>query len=159
MNRNQAADLAWALADSAASFLNPDARTLIFAKIGAGDQDGAIRDLLGCYAHPSTELPPELAAPVHAWIRGYVGSDSEPSLQRLMSRIRVSVPPQTIGHVSQATAHPRLIAKRSNFTTRIRAAIEPAPTNVDQQRLQHTVGVTPRPKRTHTAVRSWFAGR
>ena len=128
MNRNQAADLSWALADSPASFLNPDARTLLFAKIGAGEQDSAIRDLLGCYVHRSTELPTELAAPVHAWIRGYVGSDSESTLQRLMSQIRVSVAPQTTGQASQTTPRPRLTAKRSNCATRIRAAIEPAPT-------------------------------
>lgn len=88
MNRTGAVQLAWALADSA-SFLNADARAWIFAKIGAGEHDRAIRDLLGCYAHPSTELPSELAAPVHAWVRGYIGSDSELVLGRLLDRVRV----------------------------------------------------------------------
>lgn len=58
MSKTGAVQLAWALADSAASFLNADARAQISAKIGAGEHDRAIRDLLGCYAHPSTELHP-----------------------------------------------------------------------------------------------------
>jgi hypothetical protein len=45
-------------------------RAWLCAKIGAGDQDRAIRDLLTFYANSKVELPYELAGPIRAWIRG-----------------------------------------------------------------------------------------
>ena len=54
----------------------------------------AIRDLLSFYANSEAELPRELAPPIRAWIRGYVGSDSEPILRHLYDRISMSVTTQ-----------------------------------------------------------------
>src|ERR1700694_5510046 len=90
MNRAEEGALAWALAESATRFLRPGARAWICAKIGAGEQESAIRDLLSLYANSDAELPCELAAPIQAWIRGYVGSDSEPLLRHLYDQITVS---------------------------------------------------------------------
>jgi hypothetical protein len=90
MNRSDEGDLAWALADSAAALLKPADRTSLCAKIGAGEQASAIGDLLAFYANTQAELPRELAEPVLAWIQGYAGSDSEPTLRRIYDRIIVS---------------------------------------------------------------------
>jgi hypothetical protein len=93
MNRTDEGDLAWALADAAASLLKPASRTSLCAKIGAGEQASAIRDLLAFYATTQAELPRELAEPVLAWIQGYAGSDSEPTLRRIYDRIIVCAVP------------------------------------------------------------------
>lgn len=111
MNRADEGALAWALANSVTRFLRPGARAWLCAKIGAGDQDRAIRDLLTFYANSKVELPYELAGPIRAWIRGYVGTDGESLLRRLYDQITVS----TTSHgTDQAAAlnRDRLIAKR-----------------------------------------------
>jgi hypothetical protein len=76
-------------------------------------------DLLTFYAISKTELPCELAAPIRAWIRGYVGSDSELILRRLYDRINVSVTTQRTDQASAFNRH-RLIAKRSDRAMRTR---------------------------------------
>jgi hypothetical protein len=119
MNRADEGALAWALANSVTRFLRPGARAWLCAKIGAGDQDRAIRDLLTFYANSKVELPYELAGPIRAWIRGYVGSDSETLLRRLYDQITVS----TTSHgTEQAPAfnRDRLIAKRCDRAMRTR---------------------------------------
>lgn len=90
MNRADEGDLAWALADSATALLDPVVRAWLCAKIGAGEQESAIRELLILYANGDAELPCELAAPVRAWIDGYAGSDLEPILRHIYGRISVS---------------------------------------------------------------------
>ncbi|WP_428339047.1 hypothetical protein [Mycobacterium sp.] len=90
MNSTDEALLAWALADSVAAFLKPADRTWLCVKIGAGEQDSAIRNLLVFYANADIELSGELAAAIQAWIQGYSGTDSEPILWRIYSRISVS---------------------------------------------------------------------
>jgi len=120
MNRADEGALAWALANSAARFLRPGARAWLCAKIGAGEQVGAIRDLLTFYASSDAELPCELAAPIRAWIRGYVGSDSEPLLRRLYDQIKVTVTIQVTDRTSVFTRH-RLVAKRSDRVMRTRS--------------------------------------
>jgi hypothetical protein len=117
MNRADEGALAWALANSAAGFLRPGAHAWLCAKIGAGEQEGAIRDLLTFYANSSkTELPRELAGPIQAWIRGYVGSDIEPLLRHLYDRITVSDTTQ-VTQTSTFTRR-RLVAKRSGHAIR-----------------------------------------
>ena len=120
MNRADEEALAWALANSATAFLRPSARTWLCAKIGAGEQRSAIIDLLNFYANGEAELPCELAAPIRAWIRGYVGSDSEPLLRRLYGRISVSPTPQGSDQASTNNGH-RLVAKRSDRRMRTRS--------------------------------------
>jgi len=91
VNSADAGTLAWALADSAKTFMNSADRTMVCAKIGAGEQDSAIMDVLAIYENTEAELPFELAAPIRKWIEGYAGSDSEPILLDIYDRIRVSV--------------------------------------------------------------------
>lgn len=92
MNRAEESSLAWALADSAV-FLRADARAWLCAKIGAGDLDSAIRDLLHGFVRHGAELPRELAVELTDWLRGYSGSDFEPALRDLVDRVRISERP------------------------------------------------------------------
>jgi hypothetical protein len=64
MNRADEGALAWALADWATAFLNPADRAWLCAKIGAGEQDSAITDLLTFYANTDAELPRELVTSI-----------------------------------------------------------------------------------------------
>jgi hypothetical protein len=107
MNRADEENLAWALAESASRFLRPDARASLCAKIGAGEQEGAITDLLIFYANSNAELPSELAASIRTWIHGYLGSDSEPILQHLYGTINVSTTPHATNRASQARCQQR----------------------------------------------------
>jgi hypothetical protein len=67
--------------------MKPDVHVRLCAKIGAGEYDRAIADLLVFYANRRIALPYEFAAPIRAWIRGYAGTDREPVLLRLYDRI------------------------------------------------------------------------
>jgi hypothetical protein len=96
MNRARELSFVWALADWAVEYMRPDARVRLSTKIGAGEQDSAIADLLAFYSNNQVELPYELAAPIRAWIQGYAGTVREPVLLRLYDRIRVSIMTQTI---------------------------------------------------------------
>src|ERR1700737_2827843 len=128
MNRADEGALAWALANSATGFLRPGARAWLCAKIGAGEQESGIRDLLTFYANNNkAELPCELAAPIRAWIRGYVGSDSEPLLRRLYDRIKVSDTTQVTDQTSTFTRR-RLVAKRSDHARPARSTCAPLST-------------------------------
>jgi hypothetical protein len=89
MNRAEVAAMAWALTDSATKFLPKDARARLWIKIGAGDQDDAIVEVLTAYARGDVELPMELAGAVDDWISGYRGADEEPILRGLQDRIAV----------------------------------------------------------------------
>jgi hypothetical protein len=122
MNREEEACLAWALADSTTEFLHPNARAWVCAKIGAGEKATAITDLLTCYASSDAELPDQLAARVHTWIRGYVGTEIEPVLRRLVGRIRVAgAVPRTAYRSAAACRRPqwpvRAIYGRSHVGT------------------------------------------
>lgn len=90
MNRADERALVWALTDSASTFLHEQARTRLCVKIGAGEQEVVIAELLRWYARHDVELSSSLAAEVPSWTRGYSGSECEPVLQRLVDRIRVS---------------------------------------------------------------------
>lgn len=127
MNRADEGALAWALADSAMVFLKPADRAQLCAKIGAGEQGSAIKDLLIFYSNTDTELPCELAARIRAWIQGYEGSDSEPILRRMYDRISVSVTNNASRQRTEVEAHRSrrpLIAKRSAHAAGVRAATE-----------------------------------
>jgi hypothetical protein len=73
MNRADERALAWALADAAAPYLPREARVRLSMKIGAGELDGAIVDLLTFYGHTETRISLELIAPLDVWIFGYRG--------------------------------------------------------------------------------------
>ncbi|BCP14140.1 hypothetical protein MINTM021_10490 [Mycobacterium paraintracellulare] len=124
MNRADEGALAWTLADSATVFLKPADRARLCAKIGAGAQGSAIKDLLVFYANSGTELPCELAARVRAWIQGYAGSDSEPILRHIYDQIKVSVTNNASRQRPEVEAHRsprRRIAKRSAHAAGVRA--------------------------------------
>jgi hypothetical protein len=90
MNRADEAALVWALTDSASAFLPEPARTRLWVKIGAGEQDAVMVELLQRYARHDGQMPSSLAAAVRSWTRGYTGSKCEPVLRSLVDRIRVS---------------------------------------------------------------------
>jgi hypothetical protein len=90
MNRAQESALVWALADCASAHLHQQARARLCVKIGAGEQEGVMMDLLQWYARNNIELPSGLADGVRSWIGGYSGSDYEPLLRSLLDRIHVS---------------------------------------------------------------------
>lgn len=124
MNRTDEVALAWALADSAAAHLKPTARTRLCTKIGAGELENAIKDLLVFYANAEAELPCQLAGPIQAWINGYAGTDSEPTLQRLYDQITVSSATNQQPQVENRHPPRRLIARRSQHVASTRAATE-----------------------------------
>src|SRR5882757_9534467 len=118
MNRADETNLAWELNDGAAAFLTRDARTWLCVKIGAGERESAIIELLDNYVRHDAELPAALAAPVRRWIRGYLGSDSELNLRRLLLSLRVSPRPQPGLATREPQRRPlRLVAKRSARST------------------------------------------
>lgn len=122
MNSADVGALAWALADSANAFMSSADRTTVCAKIGAGEQDSAIRDVLALYGNTEAELPFELAAPIRKWIAGYAGSDSETTLLRVYDRIRVSVASTTGSQPPKPEPYrppPPLVARRSEPAERI----------------------------------------
>lgn len=136
MNIADEGALAWALADSATAFLKPTDHARLCAKIGAGEQSGAIADLLVFYANTRAELPSQLAAPIRAWIQGYAGSDSELILRQIYERISVSVSNNPSLQRPEADAHHsprRLVAKRSPRAARTRTAVRDS-TNVRKRR-------------------------
>jgi hypothetical protein len=89
MDRAQLRSFAWALAESAADYLPSEEHAWLCAKIGAGEQESAIADLLAFYSAKRAELPYELAAQIRAWIAGYAGTDTELTLLRLYDRIKM----------------------------------------------------------------------
>ena len=120
--------LAWALADTARVHMNSADRTEVCLKIGAGQQDRAIRELLVFFARNDAELPFELAAGVRQWIAGYAGTDSEALLRYVYDRIKVSVisatsnlPPQ---HEFDCSPAP-LVATRTKRVERIGTSQHP----------------------------------
>lgn len=127
MNRADQGALAWALADSATVYLKPAARAWLCAKIGAGEHESAIRDLLVFYANADEELPCQLAAPVRAWIHGYAGTDTESVLRHIYERINISAATQQSQTEPHHSPH-RLIAKRSERATRTAATRRPTHT-------------------------------
>lgn len=126
MNKTDEGALSWALVDSATAFLKPSARMRVCAKIGAGEQDSVIEDLLTFYANSDAELPWELAGQVRAWIDGYAGSESEPILRHIYERIDVSNKNDANSrHEADVHRSPRrLTARRSAHAARPKTAAQ-----------------------------------
>ncbi len=89
MDRIDETKFVWALVDSARTFLKPDAQIKLWVKIGAGDQESAVVDLILGFVRNDAELPAELAPSLSNWADGYRHSDREPDLRYLVSRVRV----------------------------------------------------------------------
>jgi len=102
----------------------PGGRAWLCAKICAGEQESAIRDPLSFYANSEAELPRELAPPMRAWIRGYVGSESELILRHLYDRISMSF-------TTQGSSQP---GEASPSFTRVPSFIAPQPSRATASR-------------------------
>jgi len=66
-------------------------------KIGAGELDGAVVDLLTFYGRNGVAIPGDLVVALDAWVAGYAGAPVEAQLRRLVERIPRRTPPTTAG--------------------------------------------------------------
>ena len=71
-------DLAWDLVMAAGTSLSDAARSITFAKIGAGESYVAISDMLHAVVAAGSKLPGELVTGADRWLDGYAGNDDEP---------------------------------------------------------------------------------
>ena len=117
VNRADEGFLAWTLANSARRFLDPTTYSWLCTKIGAGEQEGAILDLLGWHATSRAELPAEVADRLQDWLRGFAGSDREPALRRLVEQVQVSSRNESAAVAIKPPQ--RLIARRNLATSRM----------------------------------------
>lgn len=92
MNRAEESAFVWALMDSANPFLSKTARTWLCVRIGAGELESAIKQLLRGFVASETALPANLMESLAEWIRGFAGSEGEPDLRELMRGIKMSQP-------------------------------------------------------------------
>jgi hypothetical protein len=83
-------DLAWDLAAVVDPVLTAADRADIFAKIGAGETYGAIGHLLSSAQHLTYTLRPDLLMRAGVWLNAYAGSDEEPQLRAVISRLHAS---------------------------------------------------------------------
>lgn len=98
MNRTDEFSLAWALVKAATPFLSSEDFAWLCVKIGAGEAKSAIDDVLAALADNKVVLNPTFAPRLQAWVRGYAGSDAEPTLRRLIAITSSSVRPEgTVG--------------------------------------------------------------
>jgi hypothetical protein len=80
-------DLAWELASAVDTALSAADRSVVFAKIGAGDTYGAIGLLLSSAQHRGAPIGPDLLRRVTAWLTAYAGCAEEPRLRDLLTRL------------------------------------------------------------------------
>jgi hypothetical protein len=90
MNRAAEYDLAWDLMSFLASVLTGEQRCAVCTEIGAGQPDDAIRGLFVTALQHLKELPADLMTRVTAWLDCYIGSDHEPSLREILTRLTAS---------------------------------------------------------------------
>ncbi|WP_036424915.1 hypothetical protein [Mycolicibacterium vinylchloridicum] len=90
INIAEESSLAWDLTSVTAPWLSPEDYLWVCAKIGAGEQGSAISDMLAVLVRAKAKLPIDLVQALMEWIGGYAGSDTEPGLLRLMSKIGIS---------------------------------------------------------------------
>ncbi|OBB27179.1 hypothetical protein A5792_25555 [Mycolicibacterium peregrinum] len=112
MNRAEESAFVWALMDSAEAFLTKRVRAWLCVRIGAGELDAAIRELLHGFLTSNTAMPAALGAPLWAWVGGFAGSDGEAGLRELASRIRL------FSNYAESNEHPKSILPPSVVTTR-----------------------------------------
>jgi len=82
-------DLAWELASAVDAVLSAADRSVVFAKIGAGETYGAIGHLLTSAQHLGAALGPDLLRRVTAWLNAYAGCAEEPKLRDLLARLEL----------------------------------------------------------------------
>lgn len=87
MNRVDSHGLVWALVNAAKPFHSEASQAWLCVKIGSGDRDDAIFELLRFLADQRAELPSDLAHPLREWASGYVGTDREVYLRDLLDEV------------------------------------------------------------------------
>lgn len=100
MDRAAEVAFAWALLDSARSFLDESARAWLCAKLGAGETQCVVRELLAGYVSSNTRMPAVLAAALWSWANGFAGSEEQATIHDTIIRIRPLVevaPPEGEG--------------------------------------------------------------
>lgn len=90
MNRAEEAEFVWALTGQAKQFIGEKAYVWICAKIGAGEHQEAIEDVLGLFVRCGAALPAHLSALLWAWVNGFVGSEAETRIRDLACRLEIS---------------------------------------------------------------------
>jgi hypothetical protein len=93
----------WALANSARAFLRPGAVRGCARKSVPENRRAQFGTCSPSHANSEAELPRELAPPIRAWIRGYVGSESELILRHLYDRISMSFTTQGSSQPGEAS--------------------------------------------------------
>ena len=83
------AQLAWLLADAAASCLNDDDRATAFVELGCGEHYLAIERILTAIIASRTILPVTVLPALTTWLHGYHTSPMEPRLRKLISAVRL----------------------------------------------------------------------
>lgn len=106
MNRAEERVLAWALADAAAPFLTAEVRVGVNAKIGAGELDGAIVDVLTLLGRAGATISRDLATQLSLWLAGYLGAPVEAQLRGLVERIPLQQNGTEALHTSLAPRRP-----------------------------------------------------
>jgi len=120
MDRAEETTFAWALFDQAVTHLDRASRARLCVRIGAGNQRGAIIELLEGFAQNDTALPSVLAESLWAWMNGFTGSDAETLLRELANRIRVTNVSSPLGSVEEVHSQrpAPMVAQRSERVTR-----------------------------------------
>jgi hypothetical protein len=113
---------AWSLLEAADAFLDPGARSWLFAQLGAGEQRRVIGDLLVGFAFTETELPAALTALLWSWVNGFVGSEEESSLRDTVNRIRIASSPWT----AKAGPKAQLVVRRRAHSLQTTLVLVPA---------------------------------
>ncbi|MCP3812039.1 hypothetical protein NLX62_06850 [Mycobacteriaceae bacterium Msp059] len=113
MNRAEESAFVWALMDSADPFLSKTARTWLCVRIGGGELESAIKQLLRGFVASNTALPANLMESLGAWIGGFAGSDGEADLRELVRGIKMSPPSHPTGRGPVRLNAVRLVPRRS----------------------------------------------
>ncbi|MEH3128971.1 MAG: hypothetical protein PGN27_03290 [Mycolicibacterium neoaurum] len=111
MDRAAEVAFAWALLHAARGFVDHSAYSWLCTKLGAGETQSVIRDLLAGFVGSSTPLPAAIAPSLSSWVDGFHGSDAEVDLRDIAARLRLTEP----GAADAATSGPaaRLVARQT----------------------------------------------
>ena len=86
-------DLAWALAGTAAVYLDTAGRHDLYITLGIGETFAAISLLIAVIAREKAALPGGLMPDLMRWLDIYAGHEDEPRLRALVEQIGSHPPP------------------------------------------------------------------
>lgn len=121
MDRAAEVTFAWALLHAARGFLDETAYSWLCARLGAGETQAVIRDLLAGFVSSSTALPVAIAPSLSSWVAGFGGSDAEPALRDIASPLR----PAEVGVSEAVSPAARLVARHSERAGRVTLMLVP----------------------------------